>query len=111
MAWHHIIDSLTIRHSHIAMRLQHLFLQTNSTSLAYQALQTVLIIYVLSTLYTVIIRLYFHPLVKVPGPRIAAMTSWYEFYQDVIRNGTYPKELPKLHKYYSKTAEFRCYFH
>jgi hypothetical protein len=47
-------------------------------------------------------RLYFHPLRKIPGPRLAAMTSWYEFYYDVICDGQYPKRITQLHKEFSK---------
>ncbi|KAL2786798.1 cytochrome P450 [Aspergillus keveii] len=45
-------------------------------------------------------RLYFHPLRKIPGPWLAAVTSWYEFYQDVILGGHYVKEYPVLHARY-----------
>ena len=46
----------------------------------------------------IITRLYFHPLSKFPGPWIAALTRWYEFYHDVLRDGTYVKYYPELHK-------------
>ncbi|KAF5979671.1 trichodiene oxygenase [Fusarium coicis] len=43
-------------------------------------------------------RLFLHPLRNVLGPKIAAVTSWYEFYQDVILDGHYIKDYPKLHE-------------
>ena len=48
----------------------------------------------------VIWRLFFHPLSKFPGPRLAAATRWYEFYEDVILGGVTPKRYPALHKRY-----------
>lgn len=52
--------------------------------------------------YHVIHRLYFHPLSKFPGPWIAALTRWHEFYHDVIQDGTYVKYYPVLHAKYSE---------
>ena len=49
-------------------------------------------------------RLYFHPLAKIPGPRLAALTFWYEFYHDVILPGRYVWKIQKLHKDYGKLA-------
>lgn len=56
------------------------------------------VIVVVWTLGFIVTRLYFHPLSKFPGPRIAALTRWYEFYHDVLRDGTYVKYYPELHK-------------
>ncbi|KAL9619844.1 MAG: hypothetical protein Q9160_005584 [Pyrenula sp. 1 TL-2023] len=45
-------------------------------------------------------NLYFHPLRKIPGPHIAAMTSFYDFWYDVIKGGTYLWEIRKMHETY-----------
>ncbi|KAF5649458.1 cytochrome p450 [Fusarium tjaetaba] len=45
-------------------------------------------------------RLFLHPLRNVPGPKIAAATSWYEFYQGVILDGHYIKDYPRFHEKY-----------
>ena len=47
-------------------------------------------------------RLYFHPLRRFPGPKLAAITHGYEFYYDVILNGTYIWEVEKMHQRYGK---------
>jgi hypothetical protein len=47
-----------------------------------------------------IYRLYFHPLAKFPGPRLAALTNGYEFYYDAIKGGRYYKKIEKLHEKY-----------
>ncbi|KOS44050.1 hypothetical protein ACN38_g5019 [Penicillium nordicum] len=44
--------------------------------------------------------LFFHPLRKFPGPKLAAIGSFYEFYYDVIKDGTYLWEIEKMHKEY-----------
>ncbi|KAL2816592.1 cytochrome P450 [Aspergillus cavernicola] len=45
-------------------------------------------------------RLYWHPLRKIPGPLLAGLTGWWEFYFDVVDNGTLVKVLPGLHRQY-----------
>lgn len=47
-------------------------------------------------------RLYFHPLRHIPGPKLAAVTSWYEFYYDVIGQGTFCWEIKRMHDAYGK---------
>ena len=51
-------------------------------------------------------RLYLHPLHKIPGPKIAAATYWFEFYQDVILDGHYLEDYPKLHAKYGGSRFF-----
>src|ERR1700761_4503937 len=45
-------------------------------------------------------RLYFHPLAKFPGPKLAALTRWYEFYHDIIHQGCFIWKLQELHNQY-----------
>ena len=47
-------------------------------------------------------RLYFHPLARLPGPKIAAVSYWYEFYYDMIKKpgGQYMYRLDELHAQY-----------
>lgn len=45
-------------------------------------------------------RLYFHPLAKFPGPKLAAITRWHEFYYDVYLQGKFIFYIQDLHKKY-----------
>ena len=55
----------------------------------------------------VIYRLYFHPLAKFPGPRLAAATLWYEFYYDCILFGQYTFRIKEMHDQYGKSLKCR----
>jgi hypothetical protein len=48
-------------------------------------------------------RLYFHPLARFPGPKRAALTSWYECYHDMIRRGMYVWEIQAMHEQYGRS--------
>ncbi|KAJ9613905.1 hypothetical protein H2200_002041 [Cladophialophora chaetospira] len=48
----------------------------------------------------VIYRLYLSPVAHFPGPRLAAVTYWYEFYYDVVLGGQYTFHIIELHKKY-----------
>lgn len=50
-----------------------------------------------------IYRLYFSPIAKFPGRKLAALTLWYEFYYDVIKRGQYTFEIRKMHEEYGTT--------
>lgn len=56
--------------------------------------------FTLYTIYGAIWRLYLSPLAKFPGPKLAALTLWVEFYYDVYLNGQYTAKLIKWHEKY-----------
>jgi hypothetical protein len=53
-------------------------------------------------------RLYFHPLAKFPGPRLAAATTFYEAYFEIVLKGQYSKQISKLHDEYGKFSSVVC---
>jgi len=52
-------------------------------------------------------RLHLHPLARFPGPRLAAVTSWYEGYYEIVQNGQYSRHISKLHDHYGAPAAQR----
>ncbi|KAG6039634.1 hypothetical protein E4U41_002383 [Claviceps citrina] len=48
----------------------------------------------------IVYRLCFHPLARIPGPKLAAATSWYEFYYDVVGRGVFCWEIKRMHDLY-----------
>lgn len=47
-------------------------------------------------------RLVVSPLAPFPGPKLAAMTGFYEFYYDVFKQGKYVFEIKKMHDQYGQ---------
>ncbi|KAI0199413.1 cytochrome P450 [Astrocystis sublimbata] len=45
-------------------------------------------------------RLFLHPLARFPGPKLAAISRWYEAYHDVVRGGQYTSKIAELHASY-----------
>ena len=50
-------------------------------------------------------RLYFHPLAGFPGPRLAAVSTVYEAYYDIVLQGQYWKKVSSLHDQYGETTD------
>lgn len=73
--------------------------------LAYVVLTIALLYLPLLALY----RLYFHPLAKFPGPKLAAITRYFEAYYDVIRGGQYTFKISELHQKYGKLQFCRSF--
>ncbi|KAI0118668.1 cytochrome P450 [Nemania sp. FL0031] len=49
---------------------------------------------------TALYRLYLSPLAKIPGPRLAALTEWFECYYDVVLPAQYVFKIKELHAQY-----------
>lgn len=50
-----------------------------------------------------IYRITFHPLAKFPGPKLAAISYWYEAWYDVFpHSGRYLWKIQELHEQYGK---------
>lgn len=63
-----------------------------------------------------IYQLYFSPLAKFPGPKMAAATLWYEIYYDVFRWGRYYLKICEMHERYGESiargySDFGCTAH
>lgn len=67
---------------------------------ALRAVATVVGIGALYVLSLVTYRLVFSPIAKFPGPKLAAATTWYELYYDIIHKGKYIFEIEKMHDKY-----------
>lgn len=51
-------------------------------------------------IYLAVYRLYLSPIAGFPGPRLAALTYWYEFWYDVVAEPEYTYKIGRLHKQY-----------
>nr|AFO67561.1 elymoclavine monooxygenase [Epichloe inebrians] len=51
-----------------------------------------------------IYNIYFHPLRNVPGPKLAALTNFYAFYWNWIRDEGYSRQFQSLHTYYNSSV-------
>ena len=56
------------------------------------------------TIATIIYRRFFHPLAKVPGPFLPAVTKKYAWYFNVPCGGKFYKEIQRLHDVYGELS-------
>lgn len=80
-------------------------MESMSRLLSWQAVAATASVYLVTL---AIYRLFFHPLSKFPGPKLAAITRYYEAYYDIIHNGQYGFEIAKMHKKYGKFLCSSC---
>lgn len=62
---------------------------------------------IIHIVFSAIHRLYLSPIAKFPGPKLAALTLWYEFYHDVVRGGQYGFKIAELHDQYGEEIVVR----
>ncbi|KAH7320881.1 cytochrome P450 [Stachybotrys elegans] len=56
---------------------------------------------------TAVYRLYLSPLSKIPGPKLAALTTWYNAYYDVVLGGQYMFAVRDMHRKYGPVVRTR----
>ncbi|KAK8185873.1 putative P450 monooxygenase [Phyllosticta citribraziliensis] len=61
---------------------------------------TTIYLILLYVFYLAVKRLVFSPLARFPGPKLAALTRWYEFVYDVIFVGRFNWKVDELHQKY-----------
>jgi hypothetical protein len=47
-------------------------------------------------------RLYLSPIASFPGPKLAALSRWYEFYYEIVLRGKYSDHIYELHDIYGQ---------
>lgn len=80
-------------------------LPRNSLEAALYASLTLIFYLVGLALY----RLYLVPQAKFPGPKLAALTYWYEYYYDVHLQGQFTFHVIELHKKYGPIVRINPY--
>lgn len=50
----------------------------------------------------IIYRLYLSPIAHFPGPKIVAVTQWYELYYDLVHRGSYLFQIERMHDKYGR---------
>ena len=78
-------------------------------NVSYSLLTVVSATLIASVVFGAIYRLYLSPISSFPGPKLAAVTLWYEFYYDVILDGQYLFHLGDLHARYGPIIRINPY--
>ncbi|KAF2971356.1 hypothetical protein GQX73_g2178 [Xylaria multiplex] len=62
--------------------------------------EPILVTIVLHFVSLAVYRLFWHPLARFPGPKLAAVTRYVEAYYDVVCNGQYEFKIAEMHEKY-----------
>ena len=103
-------DNLQTTQTHFASHSSQYFVKMAISSdmysfVASHPIPVLCAVAVLYPLAVVIYRLYLDPLSTIPGPKLAAITFWYEYYYDGIKKGQYTFQIEKLHKQYGMKSQ------
>ncbi|TAQ87257.1 hypothetical protein B7494_g4404 [Chlorociboria aeruginascens] len=80
------------------------------TAIGYQLVLVWLAVGTISyTICGAVYRLFLSPISHFPGPKLAALTMWYEFYYDIILKGQYVWKIRDLHKEYGPIVRINPY--
>lgn len=69
----------------------------------------ILALSVLLATLLVLYRLYLNPLARIPGPKFAAASGWYEFYYDCVLPGKFFLEIERMHQLYGLHSLLVCW--
>ncbi|KAL3480912.1 cytochrome P450 [Aspergillus californicus] len=91
-----------------------MFLSNNLLSACVEAVTHisklhVALVWLTYLLLLAIYRLYLSPLAAFPGPRLAALTMWYQAYYDLCLRGQYFRRIDQLHKQYGPVIRINPY--
>ena len=67
----------------------------------------VALLFFLYVVRLIVSRLVLSPIAKFPGPKLAGLTFWYEFYYDVVKRGRYTWKINELHEKYGYSTASR----
>ncbi|MCJ1432263.1 hypothetical protein MMC27_001619 [Xylographa pallens] len=81
----------------------------NSDILSSHKLSVLVVSFLVYLIYEVVYRLYFSPISRFPGPRLAAASFWYEFYYDIVLGGRYTWKIAELHEKYGPVVRINPY--
>ncbi|KAG5982001.1 hypothetical protein E4U55_002435 [Claviceps digitariae] len=75
------------------------------SSLSWEQMTAVAgVIWLLYAIAIAVQRLYLSPIAHIPGPRLAALTQYYEFYYDIVLGGKYTFKILEMHKKYGSVV-------